>query len=524
MPKTLRLGTRRSLLALAQSGTIARALETLETELRVELVGIETRGDKIQDIPLQRAEGKDFFVAELDEALLRGDVDLTVHSMKDLSLERPAGIAPACIPARENPRDVVVFGSGVTRKLTQGQKLRIGTSSPRRIENIPPLLRRVLPRLGTPGGPADVQAVEIRGNVNTRLARLREPESSDRHLDGVVLALAGLARLWLDGPGCQALSRLLRGTRTLVLPLTENPAAPAQGALAIECRANDTPTRALLARLHHEPTASVVARERAVLAHFGGGCHQRFGSTGVDHPHLGPLLHTKGIAPNGQALDSLEWLAPPPPAAGARAAWDGSDHRLGMRALAEEEPAPSSGTYFVANARALPAAWDAAWRRAQATGEGPRIWVSGTKSWEKLAARGLWVEGCGEGLGMESVRGQADVSVLRLPPWRAWRVLTHEGAAQQTTQVTEAGRTVDGPRPWATYGLEPAPREAPAGLREATHVFWASGSQFDALNTFVSANAHQACGPGKTADKLQGRGVHVFPSVEEWKKWLTTNS
>src|ERR1700722_16267438 len=106
---SLKLGTRRSLLAWAQSGWVAREIERLSPGARGGLVGLHTRGDKIQDVPLQSVQGKEFFVAELDEALRSGAVDLTVHSMKDLSLERPSKFICAAIPPRENPRDVVLF-------------------------------------------------------------------------------------------------------------------------------------------------------------------------------------------------------------------------------------------------------------------------------------------------------------------------------------------------------------------------------------------------------------------------------
>src|SRR5689334_9010237 len=126
----MKLGTRKSLLAWAQSSWVAREVERLNPGVRVELVGIETRGDRILDVSLRQVEGKEFFVAEIDEALRSGAVDFTVHSMKDLSLDRPREFTLGAVPRRENPRDVVLFGPGVTEKLGRGELLRIGTSSP----------------------------------------------------------------------------------------------------------------------------------------------------------------------------------------------------------------------------------------------------------------------------------------------------------------------------------------------------------------------------------------------------------
>ena len=164
----LRLGTRRSALARAQSGLMARALERAHPGLRVELIGIDTRGDRIPDQPLSEVEGKEFFTAELDRALLAGEVDCTVHSCKDLSLERPPALALAAVPARENPRDIAIFAADAREQLARGAALRIGTSSPRRVAFVPAFLQQALP-----GGAARVELVELRGNVDSRLRRLR---------------------------------------------------------------------------------------------------------------------------------------------------------------------------------------------------------------------------------------------------------------------------------------------------------------------------------------------------------------
>ena len=140
-----------------------------------------------------------------------------------------------------------------------------------------------------------MQLCELRGNVDTRLKRVREPRGAERQLDGVVLALAGLARLGADESigGRALLEGLLAGLPRMLLPLTACPGAPAQGALAIECRADDARTRALLAAIDDAPTRAAVAAERALLAERGGGCHQRFGATQVDVPGLGSLLYVR---------------------------------------------------------------------------------------------------------------------------------------------------------------------------------------------------------------------------------------
>src|SRR5262249_31431258 len=148
------------LLAWAQSSWVARELERLNPGEKVELVGIETRGDRILDIPLQAVAGKEFFVAEIDEALRTRAVDLTVHSMKDLSLDPPPDLVLGATRKGENPRAVFLWGPRAEAAWRSGRALRIGPSSPRRLETIPPFLSRALPQLGHA---PSVNLVEIRG-------------------------------------------------------------------------------------------------------------------------------------------------------------------------------------------------------------------------------------------------------------------------------------------------------------------------------------------------------------------------
>jgi hydroxymethylbilane synthase len=192
--RPLRLGTRRSALAWVQSSQIAAALRAAHPGLEVELVGIDTRGDRVLDVPLSSIEGKEFFTAEIDAALIEGRVDFTVHSLKDLSLERPKGLILAAVPRRANPRDFAIFAADVPERLADGAGITIGTSSPRRAQLLPPFFARALPHAAR----NLIKLESLRGNVDSRLRRLREPRGSERHLDGVVLALAGLSRLFAD--------------------------------------------------------------------------------------------------------------------------------------------------------------------------------------------------------------------------------------------------------------------------------------------------------------------------------------
>jgi hydroxymethylbilane synthase len=242
---TLRIGTRGSVLARTQSGMVAAALEAA-VGAECELVTIRTLGDDHPG-PLAQMPQPGVFVSALRDALLAGDVDLAVHSMKDLPSAPVDGIALAAVPEREDPRDALVTADGGgLAGLAHGA--RVGTGSPRRAAR----LRALRP---------DVELIDLRGNVDSRLARV-----TDGDLDAVVLAVAGLSRLGRT----EVISEILEPE--LMLP------APAQGALAVECRSDDLATLALVAAIDHRPSRLRSLAERAVLAAVGASCASAIGA------------------------------------------------------------------------------------------------------------------------------------------------------------------------------------------------------------------------------------------------------
>jgi len=519
MATTLKLGTRRSLLATAQSRLIATAIERLNPSVSVQLIGMETRGDQLVDVPLRELEGKDFFVTELDNALLAGDIDVTVHSLKDLSLDRPAAISQVAIPERANPRDVVLFEPNILDRLSTGLPVRLGTSSPRRIENVPPFLEKALPQVGPP---AQIAAREIRGNVNTRISNLLLQDDDPQKIDAVVLAFAGLIRLWNDPDGQAELAQLLPGLRWMILPLAESPAAPAQGALAVECRADDATLRRMLEGLHDPATADAVNRERSLLADWGGGCHQTLGATVEERPGLGGLTYIRGRRADGELVSDVLWqgpeTTPEPPA------WDGTEWRGTAFAtnylddLPGSYEAAESDALFVAHSRALPEKWGPG-----ITAAGQRVWTAGTRSWFRLAARGIWVEGCAEESGFDALLPTLQQPLLGLPDIAAWQVLTHtDGADSWPCEHVTATYSVT-----AAAALD-AEHPAVAALRMANSIFWASGSQYELFRDWVPDGAQHACRQGKTYNALLERltdknKLIAYPSVSHWRALTDKN-
>ena len=294
MTGPLKLGTRGSRLALWQAGWVQAALA--RSGVPAELVIIKTRGDAEVDRPLHELEGKGFFTKEIEEALHDGRIDVAVHSLKDLPTTLPAGLELAAVPERADPAEVLVAReAGVTSIAGLAAGARLGTSSLRRVAQIRHLR-------------ADLEIVPLRGNVPTRVQKVKEGRDG---LDAALLAGAGLERLDL---GAQIAARLD--------PLDVMP-APGQGALGLEVRADDRRARDALAPLADPPSARQVAAERSLLSSLEGGCQAPVAAyCGSGERGAGSRLYGRVTAPDGsvQITASAEIDEGEPGAAGVRVA------------------------------------------------------------------------------------------------------------------------------------------------------------------------------------------------------------
>lgn len=267
----LRIGTRGSPMALRQTTLVRDRLVAAHPDLAapgaVEIITIRTTGDRVQDRVLAEIGGKGLFAKEIEEALLAGRIDLAVHSLKDLETWLPDGLVIACVLPRDDPRDVFVSANGA-RLGTLPKDARMGTASLRRQAQ---LLRHR----------PDLAVVPIRGNVGTRLRKLAAGQ-----VDAIVLALCGLERLNLTGHATEILSR------EVMLP------AVGQGALAIECRADDETVRRLVETLHDPISAACVGAERAMLAALDGSCRTPIAAL-AEAADSGLMIEGRLLKPDG---------------------------------------------------------------------------------------------------------------------------------------------------------------------------------------------------------------------------------
>ncbi|MEE9910264.1 MAG: hydroxymethylbilane synthase [Deltaproteobacteria bacterium] len=263
----IKIGTRGSKLALAQTHFVVQRLKKVAPEIEAEVVVIKTSGDIMQDVSLLQIGGQGVFVKEIEEALLAGSIDLAVHSMKDVPGDIPEGLTFAAILEREDVRDVLV-SRGRTKFEFMPKGARIGTGSLRRGAQI----KSFMP---------DIEIVPLRGNIDTRLKKI---ETED--LTGVILAAAGLKRLGY----AETISQFL--PTEIMLP------AVGQGALGLQTRKTDTELMQFLAKLNHAPTATEVTAERSYLRALGGGCRLPIAAYGLIE---GKRLTLEGLvaAPDG---------------------------------------------------------------------------------------------------------------------------------------------------------------------------------------------------------------------------------
>ncbi|HAN53218.1 hydroxymethylbilane synthase [Stutzerimonas stutzeri] len=278
MSREIRIATRKSALALWQAEYVKARLEASHPGLKVSLVPMVSRGDKLLDAPLAKIGGKGLFVKELETALLENEADIAVHSMKDVPMEFPEGLGLYCICEREDPRDAFVSNRFDSLDALPPGSV-VGTSSLRRQAQL--LARR-----------PDLKIQFLRGNVNTRLAKLDAGE-----YDAIILAAAGLIRL--------GFGERIRSS----IGVDESLPAGGQGAVGIECRTGDSEVHALLSCLNHAPTATRVVAERALNKRLNGGCQVPIACYAVLE---GEQLWLRGLVgqPDGTLLLRAEGRAP----------------------------------------------------------------------------------------------------------------------------------------------------------------------------------------------------------------------
>lgn len=503
------IGTRGSLLALTQCNQVKDQLEQLtgdEFELKI----IKTQGDQIVDKPLWQLEGKDFFTKELDAALIKGEIDLVVHSYKDLGSDRPEGFKLAAVTKRDYAHDILFIKEETVSKLMCEEltEFVVGTSSPRRITNIESSLADYLPY----GDKVTVKTKMLRGNVNSRIQKLRDDE-----YDAIVLAMPGIERLAITESSRIELERLLKDMTYMVLPHSQFPAAASQGALGIECLADRNDNGALeekLLKLQDKNTVSEVSRERQAFASYGGGCHL---AVGINVTKKGDYyIHThKGKVDDKIIFERhLEGSFPSP--ASKEKAFIGlphADHREQEYIYCELIHKEALKNARVPNNDILLAA---RYGVNLLKNHGKSVYTAGASTWKLLAQNGQWVHGTADGLGeayLDKIRDSKAIQVMNGPK-QELTILTHKDSYSDYGQIFESYEKSN-KEVRETFMQE---------LEQCDVFFWTSYSQYKTYIEHLPSikGKFHACGLGKTYEQLLKEDITVrpFASMDEFKTWL----
>lgn len=485
MKKIWKIGTRGSLLALTQCRQTKELLEQ-KTGEEFELVIIKTRGDQQTDVPLWQLEGKDFFTRELDIALLANEVDLVVHSYKDLGSERPDGIKLAAITERRFGHDILLMPNEKIAALKAGKisKLIVGTSSPRRIVNLTNGLPKIMP-----GNPV-IETKTLRGNVNTRVKKLKDGE-----YDAIVLAMPGLERLALDEAATKELAPLLNDMNFMVLPASMFPWAASQGALAIEMHANSPQAnqlQAILSSVHDTATEQAVKRERKAFNDYGGGCHLAVGVAVLAsgerfvHSHRGERdddkINQLYLEPNVAAVKASKVFVGMP-----------SEDKLLAKTIKTQTIDCADHDVFITSSHVI-----------EAIDGGHSYWAAGTKTWERLASQGLWVNGAADSLGEGQLKSFETSALLKLMRGRnfKWLVLSGEDAHSTLGPVREVYKRQE----------QDIDETFIKTIAQTSDFFWTSYPQYQAYaQRFPDIkDKRHWCGLGKTYDAFAASSIPVI--------------
>lgn len=494
----VRIAARQSDLARLQAFEVGQALEQAQLAsggpaLKVEYSFRSSLGDQRADDPLWQMPEKGVFTQDFVQDLKAGVVDVVVHSWKDLPIGPRDGASIAATLPRADARDVLLVRKDLWSKdwasAAPTRAFRILTSSPRRSHNLGEFLKWALPFRSAP----TIEFVPVRGNIATRVGKLVTPAVSDDVApDALVVAKAALDRLLTSSRYGESfveserhLRQMLQQTNFVVLPLSVNPSAAAQGALAIEVRSPRKDILSLCEKIDAVTDRLCVEAERAELARHGGGCHQKIGVTYLARSY-GRVEFLRGLTDQGLILDSTKLKREKDPLEfWPRPAVESEICETEMKAVNRQaisdfvlpRTTESRPGYFVARANAWPE---------RGLDPSAAVWVAGLATWRRLSEKGVWVHGSSESLG----ENEATRIEMLVGSEITWTKLTHFDVA------TEPGTL-------GTYRVDVVPPDA-ASFRGKKFFFWKSGSQFrSALSIGPEiAKGYHASGPGHTHEAV----------------------
>lgn len=468
---------------------------------------METAGDRQQSVPLHLVEGQDFFTKEIQETLNRNEADFAVHSMKDVSSLDFFSAGHYAVFDRELLQDVAVFNADIIQKLERGDTISIGTSSPRRSNMATAFLQKALPQFEN--RVLNIEAASIRGNVDTRLRKL-----DNKEYDGIILAAAGLNRLLCYPPAKETVAALLQNKRVMLLPLFECPPAAGQGAIVAETTKDNKAAIAVLKAINNLQLSDAIEQERVYAKRYGYGCSQQFG---VFHADLANISFTYASGKSDSAGTFTEWDFDTALHTAGKKLFSSTDHMksfFSYRFFDAPDIDEAAAGYFISSYKVMHD------EKIKKLVEQKMVWASGTKTWYHLAKKGIWVEGCADGLGFDFLSAVFKCPLVNIDK-RQVQLLTNQSSKKHWIK--------DGIKAAGTYELEGnLPEELKKEIGAADIVFWTSFQQYELCKQILKEGVQHVCPSGKTAALLREAGLNpvIFPTIKsfiDWQKKMTND-
>ena len=502
----IKIISRKSDLAIIQAKLVGEAIANFHPELNIEYIHKDTRGDIDLTTPLSKLPEIGVFTSDLRQSLIDNDADLAVHSWKDLPISLEKGTSVVATLPRADMRDILLIKKNNINLIKKSKSIEISTSSPRRSYNISSFL--------TKATPIDIKKIsfsDIRGNIPTRLNKFVRGKS-----DGIILAKAALDRILENSNKdlAQKIINILQETLWMVLPLSENPCAPAQGAVAIEVNDKRDDIIDIVKSINHSDTFESVKIERDTLEKYGGGCHQKIGVSN-EKTIFGDIFTIKGITEDNVVLSTRKINRK-------------SKNEDLWKSISSENIFPLNlEKYNIFTRQEIRKNIEKASKLKNYNILATRgnvldgisqldstntLWTSGVKTWYSLAKKGFWINGT-----FDSIGENQDPAIDCLSINKNWLKLTHEDSSEFFIKEK-----------LSTYRLIKS--EINEDLSKKTHFYWMSGSAFlHALEKFPNiTNKYHSCGPGNTYEIIKKNvtegHIKIFLSYNDWKNEITNES
>ncbi len=485
---------------MAQAEIFKKKVTDFYPDIIINTIIIETSGDKEQATPLHLLKGKDFFTREIQDYLNKNKADFAIHSMKDVSSLNFFEAGHYAIIDRELLNDVAIFNKNVINKIKKGEKIIIGTSSPRRSNMATGFLQRALPKLSAK--PLVLKAESIRGNVDTRLQKL-----NDGSYDGIILAAAGLNRLLKYEPAKEKIKSLLHDKLLMVLPLFDCPPAAGQGAIVVETTNDNTDAIKILNTIKNIQLTNAIIEERVYAKKYGYGCSQQFGVFYLDTPEIS-FTYASGKDDNAKVF--TEWNFKAELNLIGKQLFSSTDYMKDFfryKLVDDVTINAAAKVFFISSHKAIHSF------EIQNSIQQGRIWAAGTRTWVELAKKGIWVEGCADGLGFYFL---SDIFKSALFNIELNKILIITNSSSKMHWLKEGINAVGA---YELIGNLTA--EIKNKIADADIIFWTSFQQYELCKSFIKSNVQHVCPAGKTSKLLKAAGLQpkIFPTIKAFSDW-----